>query len=43
MGSMPRENVYEQRMRRIVFERFFHLDDPDGHELSFARPLRPST
>ena len=23
-------------------ERFFHLDDPDGHELSFARPLRAS-
>ena len=23
-------------------ERFFHLNDPDGHELSFARPLRPS-
>jgi catechol 2,3-dioxygenase-like lactoylglutathione lyase family enzyme len=22
-------------------ERFFHLDDPDGHELSFARPLQP--
>src|SRR5438445_9273104 len=21
-------------------ERFFHLDDPDGHELSFARPLQ---
>ncbi|MDP6573619.1 MAG: VOC family protein [Rhodospirillales bacterium] len=20
-------------------ERFFHLDDPDGHELSFAKPL----
>ena len=20
-------------------ERFFHIDDPDGHELSFARPL----
>ena len=20
-------------------ERFFHLNDPDGHELSFARPL----
>ena len=20
-------------------ERFFHVDDPDGHELSFARPL----
>lgn len=20
-------------------ERFFHLEDPDGHELSFARPL----
>ncbi len=20
-------------------ERFFHLSDPDGHELSFARPL----
>ncbi|MFC7544667.1 VOC family protein [Siccirubricoccus deserti] len=24
-------------------ERFFHLTDPDGHELSFARPLSPST
>jgi catechol 2,3-dioxygenase-like lactoylglutathione lyase family enzyme len=23
-------------------ERFFHLNDPDGHELSFARPLRTS-
>jgi catechol 2,3-dioxygenase-like lactoylglutathione lyase family enzyme len=22
-------------------ERFFHLTDPDGHELSFAQPLRP--
>ena len=22
-------------------ERFFHLSDPDGHELSFARPLWP--
>jgi catechol 2,3-dioxygenase-like lactoylglutathione lyase family enzyme len=22
-------------------ERFFHLTDPDGHELSFARPLQP--
>jgi catechol 2,3-dioxygenase-like lactoylglutathione lyase family enzyme len=22
-------------------ERFFHLIDPDGHELSFARPLFP--
>lgn len=21
-------------------ERYFHLDDPDGHRLSFARPLR---
>jgi catechol 2,3-dioxygenase-like lactoylglutathione lyase family enzyme len=21
-------------------ERYFHLDDPDGHELSFAQPLR---
>jgi uncharacterized glyoxalase superfamily protein PhnB len=21
-------------------ERFFHLTDPDGHELSFARPLK---
>jgi uncharacterized glyoxalase superfamily protein PhnB len=20
-------------------ERYFHLPDPDGHELSFARPL----
>jgi catechol 2,3-dioxygenase-like lactoylglutathione lyase family enzyme len=23
-------------------ERFFHLVDPDGHELSFARPLLPT-
>jgi catechol 2,3-dioxygenase-like lactoylglutathione lyase family enzyme len=23
-------------------ERYFHMPDPDGHELSFARPLRPS-
>ena len=23
-------------------ERYFHLADPDGHELSFARPLRAS-
>jgi uncharacterized glyoxalase superfamily protein PhnB len=21
-------------------ERYFHLSDPDGHELSFARPLK---
>jgi hypothetical protein len=21
-------------------ERYFHLTDPDGHALSFARPLR---
>ncbi|MGH8701888.1 MAG: VOC family protein, partial [Burkholderiales bacterium] len=20
-------------------ERYFHISDPDGHELSFARPL----
>jgi catechol 2,3-dioxygenase-like lactoylglutathione lyase family enzyme len=24
-------------------ERFFHLRDPDGHELSFAKPLASST
>ena len=24
-------------------ERFFHLNDPDGHELSFARPLHPAS
>jgi catechol 2,3-dioxygenase-like lactoylglutathione lyase family enzyme len=23
-------------------ERYFHIRDPDGHELSFARPLAPS-
>ena len=23
-------------------ERYFHLTDPDGHELSFARPLEPT-
>jgi catechol 2,3-dioxygenase-like lactoylglutathione lyase family enzyme len=22
-------------------ERYFHLPDPDGHELSFAQPLKP--
>lgn len=24
-------------------ERFFHLTDPDGHEISFAKPLSPLT
>lgn len=24
-------------------ERFFHVVDPDGHELSFARPLLPAS
>jgi len=24
-------------------ERYFHMADPDGHELSFAHPLRPLT
>ena len=24
-------------------ERYFHIRDPDGHELSFARPLRPGS
>ena len=24
-------------------ERYFHLPDPDGHELSFARPISPGT
>lgn len=24
-------------------ERYFHLTDPDGHELSFAKPLSPSS
>jgi catechol 2,3-dioxygenase-like lactoylglutathione lyase family enzyme len=23
-------------------ERYFHVHDPDGHELSFARPLSPT-
>ena len=23
-------------------ERYFHVRDPDGHELSFAKPLEPS-
>ena len=22
-------------------ERYFHINDPDGHELSFARPMEP--
>ncbi len=24
-------------------ERYFHMPDPDGHELSFAQPLQPGT
>ena len=24
-------------------ERYFHMSDPDGYELSFARPLRPAS
>jgi len=24
-------------------ERYFHITDPDGHELSFARPLHPAS
>ena len=24
-------------------ERYFHMSDPDGHELSFAHPLRPAS
>lgn len=24
-------------------ERFFHIVDPDGHELSFAKPLMPAS
>jgi len=24
-------------------ERYFHIVDPDGHELSFAKPLQPRT
>jgi len=24
-------------------ERYFHMCDPDGHELSFAHPLRPAS
>lgn len=32
-GTTPRDATWG--------ERFFHLTDPDGHELSFARPLGP--
>jgi catechol 2,3-dioxygenase-like lactoylglutathione lyase family enzyme len=47
--------VYERAVRRGLSpqfppcdatwgERYFHITDPDGHELSFARPLeRPPT
>lgn len=31
-GTAPRDAAWG--------EQFFHLTDPDGHELSFARPLR---
>jgi hypothetical protein len=31
-GTAPRDAEWS--------ERFFHLTDPDGHELSFAWPLR---
>jgi len=37
-GGIPAEH-FTTRCR--MGERFFHIDDPDGHELSFARPLRP--
>jgi uncharacterized glyoxalase superfamily protein PhnB len=30
--EMPRDGAWG--------ERYFHMPDPDGHELSFARPLR---
>ena len=23
-------------------ERYYHITDPDGHEISFARPLEPA-
>jgi uncharacterized glyoxalase superfamily protein PhnB len=32
LGTAPRDAEWG--------ERFFHMTDPDGHELSFARPLR---
>jgi hypothetical protein len=31
LEAPPRNAEWEQR--------YFHLSDPDGHELSFARPL----
>ena len=45
--------MYDRARRRLVpgtepadaawGERYFHVRDPDGHELSFARPLHPLT
>lgn len=37
-----KENGFEPEQPRngAWGERYFHMPDPDGHELSFARPLR---
>ena len=35
LGSAPKDAQWG--------ERYFHLKDPDGHELSFATPLDPGT
>ncbi len=40
--TCAREHGYEPQMAPTDApwgERYFHLHDPDGHELSFARPL----
>ncbi len=37
------KGFHPQRPRDAAWgERCFHMLDPDGHELSFARPLRPA-
>jgi catechol 2,3-dioxygenase-like lactoylglutathione lyase family enzyme len=41
--SYLRENGFEPNQPEDASwgERYFHMRDPDGHELSFARPLKP--
>ncbi len=31
---------YEKSICQQLCERYFHMPDPDRHELSFARPLQ---
>jgi uncharacterized glyoxalase superfamily protein PhnB len=38
--SLPATGSRRRHATRKWGERFFHVTDPDGHELSFAWPLK---